>query len=99
MTCGMRCYLPPIPASSIGRLVLLLAAVLCLMLSLQTNAAAKPALVAITTRVVGTGQNPYSTQICTQNCNTTPVLTTYTATGGARLSRRRIKPRHACPCV
>jgi hypothetical protein len=89
MTCGMRCYLPPIPASSIGRLVLLLAAVLCLMLSLQTNAAAKPALVAITTRVVGTGQNPYSTQICTQNCNRR----------GARLSRRRIKPRHACPCV
>jgi hypothetical protein len=76
MTCGMR-----IPASSISRRVLLIGAVLSLMLLPRTAEAANPPLVTITTRVAGTGSNPYSTQICTQNCNTTPVLTTYPASG------------------
>ncbi len=61
--------------------LLFIAAASFLFLQRPAQAAAQPPLVSIQTRVVGTGANPYSTIICTQNCNTTPVLTTYPATG------------------
>src|ERR1700757_3576635 len=58
----------------LGRMALFFAAVLALISVGAAKAAALPPLVTIQTRVVGTCQNPYSTLICTQNCNTSPVL-------------------------
>lgn len=52
------------------------------LLPVASEAAVQPALVTIATRVVGTGPNPYSTQLCTQSCTSSkPSLTTYPATG------------------
>jgi hypothetical protein len=51
------------------------------LLLLAAEASAQAPLVTIQTWVVGTGQNPYSTVICTQNCDTNSVLTVYPATG------------------
>ncbi|MGH8611607.1 MAG: hypothetical protein ACREYF_06080, partial [Gammaproteobacteria bacterium] len=63
-------------------MTLLLVTAVSLFLLPRTEAAAQAPLVTIQTRVVGTGANPYSTQICTQDCNTpNPVLTVYPATG------------------
>ncbi len=81
MACRRRRLSMRAAAGLAGRMLLLLTTVLILILPLRAEAAALPPLVTIATRVVGTGQNPYSTVICTQNCNTTPVLTTYPATG------------------
>jgi len=84
MICGVRRSLAlALPASSLRWVALLLVAIASLIVSQNTEAAANPPLVTIVTRVVGTGPNPYSTQICTQNCNTNPVLTTYSATSAA----------------
>ena len=70
------------PAIWFRRLLLFIAAAASLLLLLRSAEAAQPPLVEISTRDVDTGPNPYSTKICTQNCNTaTPVLTTYPATG------------------
>ncbi len=85
MTAEQSCnYLvPKLLAVCFSRALTLVLLASCLVLLLGPGEAnALPPLVAIQTRVVGTGQNPYSTIICTQHCDTTtPVLTTYTATG------------------
>ncbi|MGH9537419.1 MAG: hypothetical protein ACRD3H_05830, partial [Terriglobales bacterium] len=73
MTCRTRRFSTRGTAGFAGWITLLSASVLILVLPLRTEAAAQSPLVTIQTRVVGTGANPYSTQIGN---------TSYTATGG-----------------